>query len=73
MKLELTKLGLLKRSRVLNPLGTPNVRMGLNMCVYPATSLQAIDLESPTVKQFKMNLVLPTMNETDLFGFVVPD
>ena len=73
MKLELTKLGLPKRSKVRNPLGTPNVWMGLNMWVYSATSFQMMELESTTVKRIEMNLLLPTMNETNLFGFVIPN
>ena len=60
MKLKLTKLGL-------------NVYMGLNMWVYSATPLQMMELESTTVKRIEMNMLLPTMNETNPFGFVIPN
>ena len=73
MDLELTKLGLPKKSGVRNPLGTPNACMGLNMWVYSATSLQMIELETMMVKQFEMNLLLSRTNEINLSGFVVPN
>ena len=73
MKLELTKLGLPKRSGVGNPLRSPNVCMGLNMWVHSATLLQMIELELMTAKRIEMDMLLPTMNETNFFGFVVPN
>ena len=32
-----------------------------------------MDLESTTVKQIGINWLLPTMNETNIFGFVIPN
>ena len=53
--------------------GTPNVRIGLNVWVCPATSLQMMELELMTVKQIEMNMMLPTMNATNLLGFMIPN